>query len=72
MKIQFDTLDYQTEAVTSAVRVFEGQTIKESNFTLTNDAPQGTLFASDGIGVGNHVIINKEQMLKNDKVHIIV
>lgn len=67
MKIQFDTLDYQTEAVTSAVRVFEGQTIKESNFTLTNDAPQGTLFASDGIGVGNHVIINKEQMLKNVK-----
>ena len=45
MKIQFDTLDYQTDAVNSAVRVFEGQTIKESNFTITNDVPQGTLFA---------------------------
>ncbi len=65
MKIQFDTLDYQTDAVNSAVRVFEGQTIKESNFTITNDVPQGTLFASDGIGVGNRVIINEEQMLKN-------
>lgn len=65
MKIQFDTLDYQTDAVGSAVRVFEGQTIKESNFTITNDDPQGTLFTSDGIGVGNRVIINEEQMLKN-------
>ena len=65
MKIQFDTLDYQTDAVNSAVRVFEGQTIKESNFTITNDVPQGTLFASDGIGVGNRVILNEEQMLKN-------
>ena len=65
MKIQFDTLDYQTDAVNSAVRVFEGQTIKESNFTITNDDPQGTLFANDGIGVGNRVIINEEQMLKN-------
>lgn len=65
MKIQFDTLDYQTDAVNSAMRVFEGQAIKESNFTITNDDPQGTLFANDGIGVGNRVIINEEQMLKN-------
>ena len=28
MKIKFDTLDYQTEAVNAAVLVFEGQTIK--------------------------------------------
>lgn len=65
MKIQFDTLDYQTDAVNSVVHVFEGQTIKESNFTITNDVPQGTLFASDGIGIGNRVIINEDQMLKN-------
>lgn len=65
MKIQFETLDYQIDAVNSAVSVFEGQTIKESNFTITNDEPRGTLFASDGIGVGNQVIINEEQMLKN-------
>ncbi|AQW20955.1 restriction endonuclease subunit R [Lentilactobacillus curieae] len=72
MKIQFDTLDFQTDAVNSAVRVFEGQTIKESNFTITNSDPQGTLFASDGIGVGNRIIINEEQMLKNvNKVQIL-
>ena len=59
MKIQFDTLDYQTDAVNSAVRVFEGQTIKESNFTITDDYSQGSLFNEDGIGVGNRVIINK-------------
>ncbi len=72
MKIKFDTLDYQTEAVNAAVRVFEGQTIKESNFTITDASPQGTLFAEDGIGVGNRVIINSEQMLKNvNKVQIL-
>lgn len=65
MKIQFDNLKYQTDAVDSAIRVFEGQTIKESNFTITNSNPQSTLFAEDGIGVGNRVIINAEQMLKN-------
>lgn len=65
MKIQFDTLDYQTDAVNSAVRVFEGQTIKESNFTITDDYSRGSMFTEDGIGVGNRVIINEEQMLKN-------
>lgn len=65
MKIKFDTLDYQTEAVKAAVRVFDGQTIKESNFTITDASPEGTLFADDGIGVGNRVVINSEQMLKN-------
>ncbi len=47
------------------MRVFEGQTIKESNFTITDDYSQGTMFTEDGIGVGNSVIINEEQMLKN-------
>lgn len=65
MKIKFDTLAYQGDAVNAAVRVFEGQMIKESNFTITNTSPQGTLFTEDGIGIGNRVIINSEQMLKN-------
>lgn len=65
MKIKFDTLDYQTNAVDSATRIFEGQTIKESNFTITDTTSQGTLFAEDGIGIGNRVIINSEQMIKN-------
>lgn len=65
LKIQFDTLDYQTDAVKSVVSVFEGQTIKKSNFTITNAAPEGILFTSDGIGIGNKVIIDEKQMLKN-------
>ncbi|WP_125754399.1 restriction endonuclease [Lacticaseibacillus baoqingensis] len=65
MKIRFETLDYQTDAVNSVIQVFDGQRIKESNFTITDDAPQGSLFASDGIGIGNRIIINEEQMLKN-------
>ena len=32
MKIQFDTLDYQTDAVNAAVNIFNGQMIKTSNF----------------------------------------
>lgn len=65
MKIQFDTLDYQTEAVKAAVRVFEGQTIKESNFTVSDSSVQMDLFAEDGIGIGNRIIINAKQMLMN-------
>ncbi|MDN6736247.1 MAG: DEAD/DEAH box helicase family protein, partial [Tetragenococcus koreensis] len=65
MEIEFKNLDYQTRAVNAAIQVFEGQTIKESNFTVTELLPQGTLFAEDGIGVGNRVMINSEQMLKN-------
>lgn len=63
MKIRFDTLDYQTDAVNSAIQVFDGQKVKASNFTITDESPQGTLL--DGIGIGNRVIINEEQMLKN-------
>lgn len=65
MKIQFETLDYQTDAVNAAVRVFEGQTIKESNFTISDNSIQGTFFSDDGIGVGNRIIIQSEQMMKN-------
>lgn len=65
MKIHFDTLDYQTEAVKSAIRVFEGQTIKESNFTVSKSTDAMDLFTVDGVGIGNRVIINTEQMLKN-------
>ncbi len=72
MKIQFESLDYQTVAVNSAVKVFEGQTIKESVFTITDNPSGGTIFAEDGIGVGNRIIINSENMLKNvNKVQIL-
>jgi type III restriction enzyme len=71
LKIQFDTLDYQTKAVQAAVKVFEGQTIKQSNFTISEELVKSTFFAEDGIGIGNRIIINEEQMLKNvNKVQI--
>lgn len=63
MKIQFDDLTYQKEAVAAAVRVFEGQTIKESNFTITNNSDQGTLFTETGIA--NRIIVDSDRMLKN-------
>ncbi|ASD51137.1 DEAD/DEAH box helicase [Erysipelothrix rhusiopathiae] len=63
MKIQFDDLDYQKEAVAAAVRVFEGQTIKECNFTITNNSDQGTLFTE--MGIANRIIVDSDHMLKN-------
>lgn len=62
MKIQFDTLDYQTDAVNAAVNIFNGQMIKTSNFSLASDVAG---LSQDETGTGNHVIINAEQMLKN-------
>ncbi|MCG4282295.1 restriction endonuclease [Lacticaseibacillus saniviri] len=71
MKIQFDTLDYQNDSVNSATNVFEGQTFRKSNFTISNTFPQGSLLTEDGIGIGNRVIINEEQMLSNvNKIQI--
>lgn len=72
MKIKFDTLEYQTKAVESVIKVFDGQKLKKSNFTITNSEPQGTLFASDGIGISNKIIIDPKQMLTNvNKTQII-
>jgi restriction endonuclease len=47
---QFETLDYQTQAVESVVQLFQGQEAKENSFTLSNNAPSGTLFINNGIG----------------------
>lgn len=66
MEIKFDELDYQLQAVESSVNIFEGQTIRNSEFTVSavTDAV-GTMFAEDGIGIANRIHINPETMLNN-------
>ncbi|TDM33013.1 DEAD/DEAH box helicase family protein [Macrococcoides canis] len=63
MKIQFDELNYQQDAINSVLRVFEGHEINQSLFTISDKRTQGSLFGEHG--VGNKVIKNYERMLKN-------
>lgn len=86
MRIKFDQLDYQDEAVKSAVNTLEGQQIRKSEFTIVESGPmsvgdtQTTLIPEDqtelfgetqSIGVGNRIIIDDERLLNNiNKVQI--
>lgn len=63
MKIQFDELNYQQDAINSVLHVFEGHEINQSLFTISDKRNQGSFFGEHG--VGNKVIKNYERMLKN-------
>ncbi|MFL2123997.1 DEAD/DEAH box helicase family protein [Marinilactibacillus psychrotolerans] len=80
MRIKFDQLDYQDEAVDSAVNTLEGQQIRKSEFTivesdtlslgdahsdLIQDQQTELLSEIQSLGVGNHIIIDDEQLLIN-------
>lgn len=64
MKIKFDpNLDFQKQAIESVARVFEGQEICQTNFTVTPlyNAKEAGLYqsghtsyrASNNLGIGN-------------------
>lgn len=63
MNIQFDELTYQTEAIQSVLRVFEGQQIRSSDFTIAGDDRQGKLFGEKGIG--NRIDHDRARLLRN-------
>ena len=74
MKLKFDAdLDYQQEAIAAVRDVFQGQTPKQSLFTvaaITNE--QMTLgFSSEsqqltlGQGIGNRLMLDGEDLLNN-------
>ena len=63
MKIQFKDLDYQDDAIQSAVKLFEGQQIRQSNFTISSNQDQGKLYTETGIG--NNIHIQSNKMLQN-------
>lgn len=65
MKLQFDsTQDYQLTAVRSVVNLFEGQPLAKGDFEVSF-AMEGASIAYTERGVGNHLVLNEEQVLKN-------
>lgn len=67
LKLQFEaSLDYQSKAVNSVVRLFDGQPSQQSLFTVTGwneQAGQGAMFTDTGIG--NRLELSRGQILEN-------
>ena len=63
MKIQFDELTYQLDAINAILNVFEGQQIRKSEFTIMDQDAQGKLFGEKG--VGNKIDISISKLLQN-------
>lgn len=67
MKIKFEDLQYQTDAVNAVVDLFEGQTRKQLNFTVNSILAdlQGREDKKDDLGTGNKIELLKEDFLEN-------
>lgn len=63
MKIQFDELTYQSDAIGAVLSVFEGQQIRKSEFTIMDQDIQGKLFGEKG--VGNKIDVSESKLLQN-------
>ena len=65
MKIQFNPdLDYQAEAISSIVDIFEGQELCQTNFTvapLTTEEQKMLAFDENDLGVGNRLRLLDEE-----------
>lgn len=65
MKLQFDsTQNYQLTAIKSVVNIFEGQPLAKGDFEISF-AMEGSSIAFTEKGIGNNLILNEEQILKN-------
>ena len=63
MKLKFDSnQQFQLNAIKSTIDLFEGQPLKRGDFEINFD--EGSL-KFDYTGIGNNLIINKDQILKN-------
>lgn len=63
MKLQFSHQAYQTRAVEAVVKVFDGQPLAKSDFSLTAENGSVT-YAADG-SIGNGLRLSDEQILTN-------
>lgn len=63
MKIQFQDLQYQDDAIDSVIGVFEGQQIRQSSFTISDNDQQGKLFGENGLA--NNIVYQPAKMLQN-------
>ncbi len=63
LKLKYKHQDFQDAAVNAAVDLFSGQEKKTSTFSIVQD--DGTLFAHTELGIGNALLISRDQMQKN-------
>ena len=64
MKLHFDSsLDYQTKAIDSVVKLFKGQRVKQANFSVLY--PEFIGREQIKIGFGNKLELDQQQILKN-------
>ena len=68
MELKFNSeLDYQKEAVSSIVDIFNGQNVTQANFTVLSNidevGTEGKLLTEHG--VGNKLELDEEDILKN-------
>jgi len=64
MKLKFQSdLAYQRQAINSVVDIFKGQTVKQSNFTVSFGEDAGMIQTDKGIG--NFLELTEEEILKN-------
>ncbi len=65
MKLQFDsTQEYQLTAIQAVVDLFEGQPLAQGDFEVSFTwAGTSVMFSEKG--VGNHLLLNNEQLLQN-------
>lgn len=63
MKIQFDEQQYQLDAINAVTGIFEGQTVRVSNFTVSH----GSMFGQKvtHLGIGNKLELADSELLEN-------
>jgi type III restriction enzyme len=64
LKLKFDSgLDYQLEAIKSVTDLFEGLPQQSAGFQIDFGKTDGSMF--NELGIGNNLILSKDQLLKN-------
>ena len=64
MKLHFDsTLNYQTKAIDSVIKLFKGQRVKQANFSVLY--PEFIGREQIKTGFGNKLDLDERQILKN-------
>lgn len=71
MKLHFEpNLDFQLQAIEAICDLFRGQEICRTEFTITRGAAEHQAhlaFAEDDLGIGNHLTLLDDEILKNLK-----
>lgn len=63
MKVKFDKQPYQLDAIQSITDIFEGQTVRVSNFTVSRGEMVGQEITE--LGIGNKMELSEAVVLKN-------